>query len=413
MTHNKSDIVITGMGCCCSAGPNARQSWQTILEHRANCGAAPVEVHSDKLDSPVFDANGRSLVLPPPLTMGRDEDHPDLARLNPTLLLALEALAEGLKQAGLVPEELAGKRVGVALGTTIGCIFHDNRFYVDWKEGKQQDPASILNYLSTNLATRFQQILAVNGPHCVVTNACASGTDSIGLVKQWLEQDLCDIGIGGGSDELALIARHGFAGLMLTSKTPCRPFDVNRDGLNLGEGAGILVMESRDHADSRNAQPLGRVRGFGNGNDAYHPTAPHPEGLGLQHALTSAMADGEVEAAEIGFINAHGTGTRANDSAEMAGLHGTGLDHCTVVSTKGATGHTLGGAGGIEAVLTLMALREGQTSGTIGCREPDPAFAFSPLTQGESVTLDKSMGISQSLAFGGGNSVLVLEAYRS
>ncbi len=412
INKKRRNIAITGMGCCCGAGGDTDIAWQNILAGSVNCSPAPKELHSDRLPSPVFDANGRSLSIPPFLKPKKVPNHPDFARLNPTLLLTLTALSEALQMAGLSREELSAKRVGVALGTTIGCIFHDNRFYIDWKEGKEQDPESILKYLSTNLAVRVQKILQVSGPHAVITNACASGTDGIGLAKQWLEQDLCDIAIGGGSDELALIARHGFSGLMLTSNSPCRPFDKDRNGLNLGEGAGILVMESTEHAKSRSVNPLGWLRGFGNGNDAYHPTAPHPEGRGLQTALKIALLESGLDGHDVAYINAHGTGTKANDNAEMAGLNALSLGHCAIVSTKGATGHTLGGAGGIEAVLTLQALRHGKTNGTIGCLEADPSFPLRPLLENESALLSSNIGISQSLAFGGGNSALVLEGNR-
>jgi 3-oxoacyl-[acyl-carrier-protein] synthase-1/3-oxoacyl-[acyl-carrier-protein] synthase II len=199
---------------------------------------------------------------------------------------------------------------------------------------------------------------------------------------------------------------------MLADKEPCRPFNRDRGGLNLGEGAGIVVLERPDEPAGRPCRPLGWVRGYGCAADAYHPTAPHPAGRGLQAALRQALRDCGAPHLVPALINAHGTGTKANDLAETAALAAIfpAAAELLVVSTKGLTGHTLGAAGGIEAVLTLMALREGRTPGTVGCFEPDPQLAVRPLTQTENRRLAGRWGISQSLAFGGSNSALVLEA---
>lgn len=265
-------------------------------------------------------------------------------------------------------------------------------------------------YLSDNLAVALQDIFHCQGPSAVVTNACASGTDAIGLGRSWLRHDLCDLVLCGGADELSRLACHGFASLLLTSAAPCMPFARERSGLNLGEGAGIVILEKSSRARDRGVRPQGWLRGYGAASDGHHPTAPHPEGRGLQQAIRTAMTEAGVGVAGISLINGHGTGTQANDLAETTGLAALGFSRTPLISTKGATGHTLGAAGGIEAVLCLRALQEGRTFGTVGCRQPDPRLAMSPLTQGERVTLDGRVGLSHSLAFGGGNAALVLEA---
>jgi 3-oxoacyl-[acyl-carrier-protein] synthase-1/3-oxoacyl-[acyl-carrier-protein] synthase II len=180
--------------------------------------------------------------------------------------------------------------------------------------------------------------------------------------------------------------------------------------LNLGEGAGVLVMEREESVRNRSGKLLGRVCAYGSAADAYHPTAPHPEGRGLQTALAQALA--EAGPAGLVLVNAHGTGTRANDQAETAALAASlpGAAEMAIVSTKGFTGHTLGAAGGLEAVFTLQALRGGFTPGTVGCRQLDPGFAVTPLARDQGRQLPGARGLSQSLAFGGGNAALILEA---
>jgi 3-oxoacyl-[acyl-carrier-protein] synthase-1/3-oxoacyl-[acyl-carrier-protein] synthase II len=331
-------------------------------------------------------------------------------RLNRTVLLTLEAVTEALADAGLSKEDLADLRTGVILGTTVGCTFNNEQYYTAWRDRQQQDLAPVQNYLDSNLARVVQNILGASGPAAVITNACSSGTDAIGLAKLWLEQDRCDLVIAGGADELSRIAYHGFASLMLLSESRCRPFDTTRNGLNLGEGAGILILEREDHIRD-GALPKGCLLGYGAGTDGYHPTAPHPEGRGLKTALRQALADSRTSASGLAYINAHGTGTPANDIAEATALADFQLpESCAVVSTKGITGHMLGAAGAVEAVITLLSLGQGLVSGTWGCRDPDPAMPLPIMPESRTAELTGKLGISQSLAFGGFNGVLVLEA---
>jgi 3-oxoacyl-[acyl-carrier-protein] synthase-1/3-oxoacyl-[acyl-carrier-protein] synthase II len=407
-TRPLSPIAVTGCGCVSAAGKNGVAAMQTI-----RAGLAPNTFLSDHFFSAPFAAPcflAEALPLENfSLLNGIDTDY--ARRLNRTTLLALTAIEEALIQAGITTETLREKRVGIALGTTVGCTFHNEEYYVGWKEGAEPDPTPLLNYFSANLAENIQLILGVQGPRVVITNACASGTDAIGLAKCWLEHGFCDIAIAGGADELSRIACRGFKSLMLVSEKSCQPFDAHRQGLNLGEGAGVMVLEAEDMAIAGQRNILGWIKGYGIGGDAHHPTAPHPEGRGLQQAVGQALRDAGIEFGDIAMVNAHGTGTPANDRAETTAISQMGFEPGTlpVVSTKGATGHTLGAAGGVEAVFTLMALNDGEVSGTVGCLEPDPTFAFPVLQQGQTVPLNGRTGISQSLAFGGSNSALVIE----
>ncbi len=226
-----------------------------------------------------------------------------------------------------------------------------------------------------------------------------------------MEYDKCDLAIAGGADELSRVACHGFKSLMLYSDQDCTPFDVGRQGLNLGEGAGVLVMERQSDVHINEEKVFGRDLGYGISGDAYHPTAPHPEGLGLQRAVTSALKESGLTVSDMSFINAHGTGTPTNDLAETNAIAALGFEPSItpVVSTKGFTGHPLGAAGGVEAVYTLMALNDGRLQGTGGCKKLDPDLSFPAMTESEECVLSGRVAISQSLAYGGSNSALVIE----
>ena len=404
----RSSIAVTGCGCLSAAGIDCSESNESIRNGMVKSRLPSGSFFPASFSAPCFLAVDS---LPVEYEVLKSEAKGGFSHFNRTIQLALASIDEGLAEAGITLDELRSKRVGIALGTTVGCTFHNEAYYIDWKKGVAPDPALLLQYFSSHLAEAIQTILGVQGPRIVITNACASGTDAIGMAKGWLAHDLCDIVVAGGVDELSRIACHGFNSLMLVSEKNCAPFDVNRQGLSLGEAAGILILE-REHsavADKRTIR--GWVRGYGIAGDGHHPTAPHPEGRGLQHAVCIALKDAGLGKGDISMINAHGTGTRANDLAETKAIAEVGFDgnKVSVVSTKGITGHTLGAAGGVEAVFTLMALNQGEVFGTVGCIEPDPELSFPVLPQGQRVELSGRIGLSQSLAFGGSNSALVLE----
>ncbi|WP_419175755.1 beta-ketoacyl-[acyl-carrier-protein] synthase family protein [Desulfosediminicola sp.] len=401
-----SSVVISGTGCIAAVGNGCREAFAHLQQSKVRNVQVAEEYFTAPFTAPCFlVSTGRdgSGSMWQGLALKADNSS------NRTIRLALTAIEEALLEAGVSLDRLAGKRVGIALGTTVGCTFHNERYYIDWKEQREPDSTALVTYLNANLAERIQRVLGVCGPRMVITNACASGTDAIGVAKSWLENDLCDIAIAGGVDELSRIACNGFRSLMLVADTSCTPFDKDRQGLNLGEGAGVFVLQRE--AEAAGNDPLGWVRGYGTAGDAHHPTAPHPQGEGLQRALALALKDAGCDPAGIALINAHGTGTLANDRAETNAISEMGFDaeRTPVVSTKGATGHTLGAAGGIEAVFTLMALNAGKTNGTVGCSEQEADLAVRVLAQAETADLHGRIGISQSLAFGGSNSVLVIE----
>ncbi|MFH7319905.1 beta-ketoacyl-[acyl-carrier-protein] synthase family protein [Desulfurivibrio sp. D14AmB] len=403
-------IAISGMGCISAAGKNPEEHLRSLNGQPVACAPVPGETFATSLTFPVFSAPAEPLPAQGPAFPRLTQIAADL---SPTARLALRATLQALARSGIEPADLRKKRVGICLGTTVGCAFNDEDYYRAWRQGARPPLDPVRRYLRGNISAILQEILGVSGPCLVVTNACASGTDALGIAGNWLRSGRCELAIAGGADGLSRIACNGFAALQLTDSSPCRPFDQSRQGLNLGEGAAVLLLEKGASAHRAQRRTMGWLRGYGTAADAWHPTAPHPEGRGLQAAIRAALKDAMIQNREqIALINGHGTATPSNDLAETSALAAifTADYRPPLVSTKSLTGHTLGAAGAIEAVFTLLALQNETTSGTRRCRQPDPAFPYRPLTEDEQVVLSGRIGLSQSLAFGGGNSCLVLEA---
>lgn len=386
----KRIAAVTGLGCICAAGDSLETIMPALYSGKRR-PAAPLAVKTglDKI-SPVFEVSSD---LAP---------EGDASR---TTLLALTAVKEAMSHARLDRSEIKGKRVGVVLGTTVGCTLNNEPFYRAYREKKNPDIKPVRSFLTNNPALFIADLYGCSGPAVTIANACSSGTDAVGLAKSWIENDICDIVIAGGTDELCRTTYIGFTSLLITSMEPCRPFDRNRKGLNLGEGAGIVILESMESAGLRGVQVLAHVAGYGSSGDAHHPTAPHPDGAGLRRAIGIALNDAGTTPDEIAFINAHGTSTLDNDRVEGKVIRDLFSKSIPVVSTKAYTGHTLGAAGGIEAVFTVMALNDGQLPATAGFEEPDEECGIIPTT--ENMHIKGNAAISNSLAFGGNNSVLV------
>jgi 3-oxoacyl-(acyl-carrier-protein) synthase len=264
----------------------------------------------------------------------------------------------------------------------------------------------VYDYLHANLAQAVGDLLGVSGPRMTVCNACSSGADAIGIAASWIRAGLCDITIAGGADEINRVPIAGFWSLGVMSSQPCAPFDRDRGGLNLGEGAGILVLESAAHAESRKKTHAFEVAGFGAACDAHHLTAPHPQGRGLYVAIHAALAQAGIGTAEIAFINAHGTATLDNDRVEanlISRLFGPDI---SFLSTKGYTGHTLGAAGGLEAVFTILGLREKWIPVSAGFENQPDDIPICPTRQRTAIY--EEYALSTSLAFGGNNAAVLI-----
>jgi len=261
-------------------------------------------------------------------------------------------------------------------------------------------------FLGGNLAQAVADALGAKGPCVTVVNACSSGADAIGVALSWLRNGECDIAIAGGADELNRIPICGFGTLGIVSESLCAPFDRDRKGLNLGEGAGILVLEKETCARKRGNATRLYLAGYGASADAYHLTAPRPDGTGLEAAIQRALSEAGIGSQDVCFVNAHGTATRNNDKVEGMVLARVFGKDVKVLSTKGFTGHTLGGAGGLEAVFTGTALLEGWIPASVGFEHQDEEIPITPVR--EKTCIQGSFAVSTSLAFGGNNAAIVI-----
>ena len=312
------------------------------------------------------------------------------------------ALDEALRVARLSKDALSGKTVGIAIGTTVACQLNNIPFYAKLRKGEMPDKAPLVSYVYGSPAEYIQRKLNLSGPALTVSNACASGADTIGIAHLWLEQGLCDIAIAGGTDEINKVPYEGFNALGVCSDEPCRPFDKARAGLNLGEAAGVVIMRRGIADDTQCA-----VAGFGKSSDAFHITQPEPEGRALEKAMRDAMA-GMPDGEELAFINAHGTGTVANDLVEAKVFGRMFGGKVPFMSTKALTGHTLGAAGAIEAIFTCFMLECGKAAASQRYAEKPNDFPVEPLK--ECLELDRPRyALSTSLAFGGSNSALLIQ----
>lgn len=388
-------VAITGMGCICGPGNTVGECMNTLFGERKD-PAPPVRfTSSHSISYPVFEVSDELMSLEP-------RGITDITR---TGRLALFAAHEAISNAGLDREleALRGQRVGVCVGTTVGTTMNNEGFYRQYLKGEQPDMAHITRLLNSNPAAVIAREFDLCGPCQTVVNACSSGTDAIGLGASWIKSGLCDIVLAGGTDELCHVTYNGFISLMIADDGPCKPFDRDRKGLNLGEGAAMLILESETSRCSRNKKARAFVLGYGASCDAYHFTAPHPEGRGLRRAIGEAMAMANTTAADIAFVNAHGTATPDNDRTESLVLADM-LPGVPFLSTKGHTGHTLGAAGAIEAVFTVACLEMGRIPKSAGFSTPDPDL---PVTPADTEMVVKGpVALSESLAFGGHNAVL-------
>lgn len=291
-------------------------------------------------------------------------------------------------------------RIGLLLGTSTSGIRSSERAYAAWQASGQW-PAGF-DYRRTHavdaLARFSAQVLGLRGPMAVITTACSSSAKVFLTAQRWIDSGLIDAAVVGGADSLCLSTLHGFDALQLLSEDACRPFDAERKGISIGEAAGYALL------DRAPAEIV--FSGGGESSDAWHISTPHPQGQGAQDAMRRALASAGLAAAHIGYVNAHGTATLANDRAEAAALCAVFGEHAVPVSsTKGATGHTLGAAGIVEALVTVQALRQQSLPPTTGLRQSDPALALDLIAAPRAASLRHAM--SNNFGFGGSNCTLI------
>jgi 3-oxoacyl-[acyl-carrier-protein] synthase II len=388
-------VAITGIGCLSAAGMSLEGNMASLFSGK-RCVAPPVRFSSSHtLSYPVFEIpeDRLSAIVP---------ESRDLSR---TCRLGLAAALEAIGDASLEVDQITGLNIGVCIGTTVGSTMNNEEFYRGYRSGAHPHMAPIERFLNGNPASVIAREFGFDGPCQTVVNACSSGTDAIGIGASWIRSGICDVVIAGGADELCRVTYNGFISLMITDDSPCRPFDRERKGLNLGEGAAVMILESESAHRKRKKNARAFVLGYGSACDGYHLTAPSPDGRGLKKAISEAIRESGKSIEDIAFINAHGTATKDNDRTEAMVIREM-LPGTPFFSTKGYTGHTLGAAGAIEAAFTIACLEAGKIPANAGFNLSDPELNATPVVENALIT--KHIALSDSLAFGGHNGVLVL-----
>lgn len=393
-----SDVWVVGAGMISAIGTNVPEALEALENERS--GVARMRylssVHRDTLPvAEVKQSNGdlaRTAGLPQHLTR--------------TALLSLLAAREALQSAGLAT--LPAANTGLVSASTVGGMDKTEGFYRSFMDNPRQGRLrDVVHHECGILTDLVANELGITGFVTTISTACSSSANAIMLAARMIRQGLLDIAVAGGVDALTAFTLNGFNTLMILDKQPCRPFDQHRAGLNLGEGAGYLVLMSERALDATGAIPLCRLSGWHNATDAYHQTASSPEGVGSFMAMTGAMEKAGLAPPDIDYINVHGTGTPNNDQSEgtaMRRVFGAAVPPFS--STKAFTGHTLGASGGIEAVLSALAIRDGLIYPNLHFSTPIDGLDLIPETRFRKGVEIRHV-LSNSFGFGGNCTSLV------
>ncbi len=331
-----------------------------------------------------------------------EESAPDRANL-----LLVEAMNEACTSASLPTPTDAD----CIVGTTLGNMHGGTCYYRRIQQNGVKDVSLVKHFLPCAPITYVAKKLGITGKRWTVASACGSAASAIGHAFRKIRRGKRECILAGGFEALSPFVVAGFNSLQLVSKKESRPFDKNREGLNPGEGAAILVLESKESALSRNVRPLGAIAGFGDALDAYHHTASHPEGLGLFNAISDALKDAGLKPQHIDHIHLHGTGTKVNDDSEYNALKkmfASSLPGIPVCSTKPMTGHTFGASGAINAIFTLITINNGIIPATLFHQKRDPLFTDLLLFSKPQNVENVSRVLSTSLGFGGEAFALII-----
>ena len=408
-------VVITGLGAVTPLGLTAEDSWQAVRQ--GVCGIGPITHYDASAQKVKLAAEVKDFV--PENYLGR----PEAKRMARFTQFAVVAAKQSLADAGFSAEQTDPDRCGVIVSSGIGGQAiteseHSRGMERGWdRVSPFYIPTAICNMAAGQIAitANFRGMCS-----CPVT-ACAGGTNAVGDAFHYIRDGYAEAMLCGGAEaSITPLAIGGFTSMKALSQTedPNRasiPFDLERSGFVMGEGAGILLLEELEHARSRHAKIYAEIVGYGATCDAYHMTAPRPDGSGGARAMAIALADGDVRPEQVGYINAHGTSTHLNDSGETAAVKavfGPHAYHLAMSSTKSMTGHMLGAAGAVETIFTALSLHDGYMPATIHYQIPDPECDLDMVpNQGRDAELHYAM--SNSLGFGGHNGSLLLKKWEN
>ena len=410
----KRKVVVTGLGALAPNGNTLTEYWDSLISGKSGIGT----INS-------FDADKLSVRIAGELTNFDPQsyfDRKELRKLDLFTVYHLITAEEAIIHSNLDLEKEDKDRIGVIIGTGIGGIQtleNEHGVYVERGQRRVSPffvPRFIPNIASGNLAIKF----GLKGPNHTIISACASGTDAIGCAARAIQYGDADIMVTGGSEaSITGLTISGFANIRALStrndnpEAASRPFDAERDGFVLGEGAAALVLEEKEHALKRNALILGEFAGYGATDDAFHITQPSEGGAGAIKAMNIALKDAKIKTNEVDYINAHGTSTPFNDkteSAAIASLFKENVSKLKVSSTKSMVGHALGASGALEAVACVKAINENTAPPTINYENQDPECSLDYIpNKSENFTINTAM--SNSFGFGGHNAVIVFKKW--
>ena len=410
---NKTRVVVTGLGAITPIGNDVASFWQGLKDKKV--GIAPITYfdttdYKAKLAGEVKDFDPKKYM-----------DPKAARRMEPFSQYAVAAAGEAIAQAGLDMEKEDPFRVGTSIGSGIGSLQAMEREHKKMLEKGPNRvnpllvPMMISNMAVGNVAMHY----GLKGKSINVVTACATGTNSIGEAFRSIQYGEADVMVAGGTESaITPLGMAGFAALTALStnddpETASRPFDKDRDGFVMGEGAGIVVLESLEHAQKRGAKILAEVVGYGGSNDAFHITSPAEDGSGAAYAMEMAIKDAGIAPEKIDYINAHGTSTHHNDLFETMAVKKALGDHAYKVkinSTKSMIGHLLGAAGGVEFIACVKSIEDGFVHATAGLKEAGEGCDLD-YTMGDGVPMDIHYALTNSLGFGGVNASLVIKKF--
>jgi 3-oxoacyl-[acyl-carrier-protein] synthase II len=399
-------VAITGIGLVTAVGASRDETWANLV--RGVCGIRPLTLfESDGYKSQIAGQAPLERLLPGLTPLQR-------RRWGRGDQFGVVAAAEAIADAGLDLADLNPARIGVALGAgTADLIRTEHYLQTTIRDGiEHARPSEVWNHFYSTPVDVIASHFHFEGPRTCIVAACASSTMAIGYATDAIRYDRIDAALAGGTDTLTQLTFSGFNALRVMDPSPCRPFDRSRAGMNIGEGAAILVLENYERARRRGARIYAEVAGHGLSCEAFHPTSPEPDGRAIATTMGRALADARVPADEIDHVNAHGTATVHNDRAEARGIRlvlGDRARRVPVTAIKSMVGHSLGAAGGIEAAVTALTIFHGIVPPTIHHADTDPDCDVDVVAN-EPREVPVRCAISTSLAFGGNDAALVLRA---
>jgi 3-oxoacyl-[acyl-carrier-protein] synthase II len=410
-------VVVTGMGAITGLGQGVDTSWTALVEGRS--GVATIQA----FDPSRVDAKIAAEV--PDFDPSAVLDRKDIRRTDRYIQFGLVAAREAMDQAGLPPrlDEAMAERTGVIVGSGLGGVntLFDNMLLMGERGPDRLSPFFIPMSIANVGSGQIAIASGATGPNFATVSACATGGHAIGEAWETIRRGDAEMMITGGVEAGVHEGTvGGFAAMRALSTrndepaAAARPFDKGRDGFVIGEGAGVLILETLAHAEARGAQPLAELVGYGATADASHITLPAPGGIGAVRAARRALEKAGLDPSQVQHVNAHATSTPEGDKAELQAIRTIFGDHApnvTVTANKSMLGHTQGAAGAIEAIMTILAIREGCVPPTINLVDPDPFAEGLDLAAGSAVRRDITAAISNSFGFGGQNTALVFRGW--